>query len=68
MAAQQRELLAGIASAVQVTQQQSRQMAEQHQQLMTRLQQATEAAATSSKHMDSSANQLGLLRQPSPGR
>ncbi len=61
MAAQQRELLAGIASAVQVTQQQSRQMAEQHQQLMTRLQQATEAAATSSKHMDSSANQLGLL-------
>lgn len=61
MAAQQQELLAGIASAVQVTQQQSRQMAEQHQQLMTRLQQATEAAATSSKHMDSSANQLGLL-------
>lgn len=61
MAAQQQELLTGIASAVQVTQQQSRQMAEQHQQLMTRLQQATEAAATSSKHMDSSANQLGLL-------
>ena len=61
MAAQQQELLAGIASAVQVNQQQSRQMAEQHQQLMTRLQQATEAAATSSKHMDSSANQLGLL-------
>lgn len=61
MAMQQQELLAGIASAVQATQQQSRQMAEQHQQLMTRLQQASEAAATSSKHMDSSANQLGLL-------
>lgn len=61
MAAQQQELLAGIASAVQVNQQQSRQMAEQHQQLMMRLQQATEAIATSSKHMDSSASQLGLL-------
>ena len=61
MAAQQQELLAGIASAVRENQQQSRQMAEQHQQLMTRLQHATEAAASSSKHMDSSANQLGLL-------
>ncbi|HGN2667532.1 TPA: anti-phage ZorAB system protein ZorA [Pseudomonas aeruginosa] len=61
MAAQQQALLEGIATAVQTTQQQSRQMAEQHQQLMGRLQQASDAAATSSRHMDSSANQLGLL-------
>ncbi|HBP6668266.1 MULTISPECIES: anti-phage ZorAB system protein ZorA [Pseudomonas] len=61
MAAQQQVLLEGIATAVQTTQQQSRQMAEQHQQLMGRLQQASDAAAASSRHMDSSANQLGLL-------
>ncbi|MNJ58083.1 hypothetical protein D3C77_536990 [compost metagenome] len=36
-------------------------MSEQHLQLMGRLQQASEAAAASSRHMDSSANQLGLL-------
>ncbi len=61
VAVQQQELLAGLASAVQATQQQSRLMAEQHQQLLGQLKQATEAAAASSKHMDSSANQLGLL-------
>ncbi|WP_419712938.1 anti-phage ZorAB system protein ZorA [Pseudomonas sp. NFX224] len=61
MALQQQALLEGIATAVQATQQQSRQMTEQHLQLMGRLQQASEAAATSSRHMDSSANQLGLL-------
>lgn len=61
MASQQQTLLESIAKAVQTTQQQSLQMAEQHQQLLGRLQQTTEAAAASSKHMDSSANQLGLL-------
>lgn len=61
VAAQQQELLAGLASAVQATQQQSRVMAEQHQQLLSRLQQVSEAASQSSKHMDSTANQLGLL-------
>lgn len=61
MASQQQMLLESIAKAVQATQQQSLQMAEQHQQLLGRLQQTTEAAAASSKHMDSSANQLGLL-------
>lgn len=61
VALQQQELLAGLASAVQATQQQSRLVAEQHQQLLGQLKQATEAAAQSSKHMDSSANQLGLL-------
>lgn len=61
MASQQQMLLESIAKAVQTTQQQGLQMAEQHQQLLGRLQQTTEAAAASSKHMDSSANQLGLL-------
>ena len=61
MASQQQLLLESIAKAVQTTQQQSLQMAEQHQQLLGRLQQTSEAAAASSKHMDSSANQLGLL-------
>lgn len=61
MASQQQLLLESIAKAVQTTQQQSLQMAEQHQQLLGRLQQTSEAAAASSKHMDNSANQLGLL-------
>lgn len=61
MTVQQQALLDGIATAVLATQQQSRQMTEQHLQLMGRLQQASEAAAASSRHMDSSANQLGLL-------
>ncbi|MHA6962502.1 anti-phage ZorAB system protein ZorA [Zobellella denitrificans] len=59
--AQQQELLSALANAVQTTQQQSRQMAEQHQQLLDRLQKTTEAATQSSKHLDSSASQLGLL-------
>lgn len=61
MVSQQDLLLQGIAAAVQTTQQQSRLMAEQHKQLLGRLQQVSEAAATSSRHMDSSANQLGML-------
>jgi hypothetical protein len=61
MVSQQALLLQGIAAAVQTTQQQSKLMAEQHQQLLGRLQQVSEAAATSSRHMDSSANQLGML-------
>jgi hypothetical protein len=61
MASQQQLLLESIAKAVQTTQQQSLQMAEQHQQLLGRLQQTSEAVAASSKHMDNSANQLGLL-------
>lgn len=59
--AQQKSLLDNVASAVLATQEQSRQMAEGHQQLMARLQLVSEAAATSSRHMDSSATQLGLL-------
>ncbi len=57
----QQELLSGLASAVQATQQQSRLMADQHQQLLGQLKQVSDATAQSSKHMDSSANQLGLL-------
>lgn len=57
----QQELLSGLASAVQASQQQSRLMAEQHQQLLGQLKQVSEATAQSSKHLDSSANQLGLL-------
>lgn len=61
VASQQQELLLGMASAVSTTQQQSLAMAQQHQQLLDRLQQSTEAVMASSKNMDSSANQLGLL-------
>lgn len=61
VAKQQQELLMGMASAVSTTQQQSLAMSQQHQQLLDRLQQSTEAVMTSSKNMNSSANQLGLL-------
>jgi Holliday junction resolvase-like predicted endonuclease len=58
---QQQDLLTSLANTVQASQQQSQIMAEQHQQLLTRLQQVAEATTQSCKHMDSSANQLGLL-------
>lgn len=61
VAKQQQELLMGMASAVSTTQQQSLAMAKQHQQLLDRLQQTTEAVKASSENMGSSANQLGLL-------
>jgi hypothetical protein len=56
-----RDQLASIAEGVQAGQAISLRLAEQHQQLLTRLQGVTDAVAMSSKHMDSSANQLGLL-------
>jgi len=59
--AQQQELLQALAAGVQATQQQSLQLASQHEALMQRLQQVTESVMQSSRHMDSSANQLGLL-------
>lgn len=58
---QQQTLLTALANSVQTTQEQSKQMAIQHQQLLAQLQSVTDAAAASSKHMDSSANQLGVL-------
>lgn len=61
VATQQKDLLLGMASAVSATQQQSIEMAKQHQQLLDRLQQTTEAVKASSENMGSSANQLGLL-------
>ena len=59
--AQQRHLMDEIATATAAAQQQGALMAEQHREIMARLVQVAEATATSSKHMDSSANQLGLL-------
>lgn len=61
VATQQQELLLGMASAVSATQQQSIEMAQQHQQLLDRLQQTSEAVKASSEHMGSSADQLSLL-------
>lgn len=61
MTSQQQELIAAIATSMTATQQQSQNMAQQHQQLLTSLEKTTEAVATSSKFMDSSANQLALL-------
>lgn len=61
VATQQKDLMLGMASAVSATQQQSIEMAKQHQQLLERLQQTTEAVKASSENMGSSANQLGLL-------
>ncbi|MCC4264418.1 anti-phage defense ZorAB system protein ZorA [Oceanimonas baumannii] len=58
---QQQELLSALTDSMLANQQQSRQMAEQHQQLLNTLQKTTESATQSSKHLDSSANQLGLL-------
>lgn len=61
VAEQQQALLLGLAEAVTKTQQQSIEMAQQHQDLLARLQRTTETVMASSKHMDSSANQLGIL-------
>lgn len=61
VAAQQQKLLDAIASAVQATQEQSRQLALQHETLVTQLTQATQAVENSSQHMSTSAGQLGVL-------
>lgn len=61
VAAQQQKLLDAIATSVQSTQEQSRQLATQHQTLMTHLQEATQAVESSSQHMNNSAGQLGML-------
>ncbi|MGL5372366.1 MAG: anti-phage ZorAB system protein ZorA [Plesiomonas shigelloides] len=57
----QQLLISTIADAVHASQEQSAKMAAQHQQLLQNLEKVTESAAQSSKHMDSSANQLGML-------
>ena len=59
--AQQNQMLSGIAEAVQASLQQQEQLSRQNQQLLTSLQSVTNAVATSSKHMEGSANQLGML-------
>ena len=57
----QQKLVDDVSRSVLATQEQTRQIAAQHQELLKHLQASAEAAAASSKHMDSSANQLGLL-------
>lgn len=61
MAGQQQELLGEIAQAVQATQQQSLLMAEQHRQLLADLKHSSDAVEQSSKHMNGTASQLGVL-------
>lgn len=61
VAAQQQKLLEAIASAVQATQEQSRQLALQHETLVTQLKEATRSVESSSQHMNTSAGQLGVL-------
>ncbi|WP_308368037.1 MULTISPECIES: anti-phage ZorAB system protein ZorA [unclassified Microbulbifer] len=57
----QSALLEGLSRSVTETQQQSSQMAEQHEVLMSKLEVISAAMDSSSQHMDSTANQLGLL-------
>ncbi|MGO2135988.1 MAG: anti-phage ZorAB system protein ZorA [Marinobacter sp.] len=57
---QQQELLTSISESVRVTQQQSIELATQHREILDQLSQVTESISTSSKHMDNSANQLGM--------
>lgn len=59
--AHQQDLLAGIAKAVETNRHQNQQLAEQHRQILASLQNAAEMVVSSSKHLDSSASQLGLL-------
>lgn len=61
LSTRQQALLSGIAQAVQSTQAQSLQMADQHQHLLGDLQKASQANAQSSQYMDSIANQLREL-------
>lgn len=61
LASQQQALLDAIAQSVHKANEQSIQMAEQHRELMSSLERTTESVTSSSKHMDSTANQLGLL-------
>ncbi len=61
LSTRQQALLNGIAEAVQNTQAQSLQMADQHQHLLGDLQKASQANAQSSQHMGNIASQLGEL-------
>ena len=58
---QQQELLSALTAGVQASQQQSLQIARQHEALMERLQQVSAAVSQSSQHLDNSSNQLGVL-------
>ncbi|OJS99964.1 anti-phage ZorAB system protein ZorA [Marinobacter nauticus] len=60
-AERQQHFLSSIAESVRVTQSQSQQLAEQHREILAQLVQVTDSMSTSSKNLDSSSNQLGLL-------
>jgi hypothetical protein len=55
------ERVGAIVDAVAAQQVQNEQLLIQHRELLDRLREVTEAVSTSSRHMDSSANQLGVL-------
>lgn len=58
---QQQRLLNEIAESVKTTQQQSIQLAGQHQNILDQLGAVSTSISESSKHLNSSSNQLGLL-------
>ena len=60
VAEQQQSLLSSIAESIKTTQQQSIELAEKHRETLDQLGRVTEAILSSSKHMDSSSNQLGM--------
>jgi hypothetical protein len=61
LAAEQQELLRAVTDSTHKVQQQMLQMAEQHRQLMTELGKVTQSVETSSRNMNNSSTQLGLL-------
>lgn len=61
LAAEQQELLRAVTDGTHKVQQQMMQMAEQHRQLMTELGKVTQSVETSSRNMNNSSTQLGLL-------
>lgn len=61
MAGEQAKLLQTISEGVQVSLQQSQQLAQQHKQLLDKLTQATASVEQSSSHLNTSASQLGIL-------
>jgi hypothetical protein len=61
LTAEQQELLRAVTDGTHKVQQQMMQMAKQHRQLMTELGKVTQSAETSSRNMNNSSTQLGLL-------
>jgi len=61
LAAEQQQLLRAVTDGTQKTQQQMLQMAEQHRQLMAELGNVAQSVEASSRNMNNSSTQLGLL-------